>query len=119
MTAQLLEDLRTKFSDQINHFLTTQAHTYRKAAGFISTNAQLQQDIFENLIAILHCDDLEQAKKAATHALHASHELDSSLHFLLSYRTNEQKSREIEIENLTHEFNKTLNLIAAKTGITS
>lgn len=119
MTAQLLEDLRTKFSHQINHFLTTQSHTYRKAAGFISTNAQLQQDIFENLIAILHSDDLEQAKKAAAQALHASHELDSSLHFLLSYRTNEQKSREIEIENLTHEFNKTLNLIETKIGVTS
>lgn len=119
MTAQLLEDLRAKFSNQINHFLTTQATTYRKAAGFISTNAQLQQDIFENLLAILQSDDLEHAKKAAAHALHASHELDSSLHFLLSYRTNEQKTREMEIENLTHEFNKTLNLIEAKIGVTS
>lgn len=114
MPTSLLDNLRSKFTRRITQLLHQQSHTYRNAAGIISKNDQLRQEIFENLIAIVQSDDLTAAKKAATHALHISNELDSNFHFLLSYRTHEQKAREAEIESFTHEFNKTVDLLVTK-----
>lgn len=119
LNRQLLAELRITFNKKINILLTSQSETYRKAAGFISKNEQLQQDIFENLALILRSNNLEDAKKYAASALHASHELDSSVHFLLSYRAVEQKLRETEIENLMREFNNTLDSIEKNAGVNS
>lgn len=107
-----LENLRSNFINQVNLLLTQQRHTYHKAAKIISVNDQLQQDIFEQLMAVLHTDDLTAAKKAAAHALHACNQLDSSIHFLLSQRTHEQKAREDDIQNFNLEFNKTIDNLA-------
>lgn len=113
-TKNLLENLRNTFTTQINSFLTQQSNTYRDAAEIICTNDKLQQDIFDNLVAINEATDLVSAKKFASNALFASEQLDASLHFLLSYRNIEQKVREVQIENLNKEFNKTVDLLNAK-----
>jgi hypothetical protein len=110
----LIENLRSTFASQLNSFLMQQSRTYRDAAQMICTNDKLQQDIFDNLIAISQTDDLVSVKKFAANALHATEQLDSSLHFLLSYRTSEQKAREMQIENLNSEFNKTVDLLATQ-----
>ncbi len=108
----VLENLRSKFITQVDLLLTQQSHTYHEAAKTISANDQLQQDIFEHLIAVLDAEDLVYAKKAATHALHACNQLDSSIHFLLSHRTHEQQVREDNIQNFSLEFNKTVDNLA-------
>lgn len=113
-TTHLLENLRATFATQLNSFLMQQSRTYRDAAQMICRNDKLQQDIFDNLVAIAQTDDLVAAKKFAANALHATEQLDSSLHFLLSYRTTEQKAREVQIENLNTEFNRTVDLLATE-----
>lgn len=107
-----LENLRSEFISQVNELLTQQSHTNHKAAKMISVNDQLQQDIFEQLLSVLHAEDLNAARKAAAHALHACNQLDSSIHFLLSQRMDEQKIREADIQNFTFEFNKTVDNLA-------